>query len=63
MEKSLYEIIYALSCECLDAAYSDIEHKEFIGQMGMKLKSLTEQIHYHVSVYKADLTILCKDNG
>ena len=33
MEKSLDELVYALSCECKEAVYSNIEHKEFVPSM------------------------------
>jgi len=44
MEKSIDELVYALSCECKEAVYSNIEHKEFIRQMAKKLETLAWQI-------------------
>ena len=49
MEKSLDELVYALSFECKEAVYSNIEHKEFIRQMAKRLEELARQIsieHY-----------------
>lgn len=36
--------IYMLSCECKEAVYSNIEHKEFVRQMAKKLESLAKEI-------------------
>jgi len=44
MEKSIDELVYALSFECKEAVYSNIEHKEFIRQMAKKLEALAGQI-------------------
>lgn len=44
MEKYIDELVYALSCECKEAVYSNIEHKEFIRQMAKKLETLAWQI-------------------
>ena len=50
MEKSLDELVYALSFECKEAVYSNIEHKEFIRQMAKKLETLAGQIQREHSV-------------
>lgn len=50
MEKSIDELVYALSCECKEAVYSNIEHKEFIRQMAKKLETLAWQIQREHSV-------------
>lgn len=50
MEKSIDELVYALSCECKEAVYSNIEHKEFIRQMAKKLEALAGQIQREHSV-------------
>ena len=50
MEKSLDELVYALSCECKEAVYSNIEHKEFIRQMAKRLEELARQISIEHSI-------------
>lgn len=44
MKESLEMRIYMLSCECKEAVYSNIEHKEFVRQMAKKLESLAREI-------------------
>ena len=44
MTQQLDKKIYELSCECKEAVYSNIEHKEFIRQMAKKLESLAREI-------------------
>ena len=44
MNKSLDEKVYELSCECKEAVYSNIEHKEFVRQMAKKLEALAKEI-------------------
>lgn len=44
MKESLEMRIYMLSCECKEAVYSNIEHKEFVRQMAKKLESLAKEI-------------------
>ena len=44
MKESLEMRIYMLSCECKEAIYSNIEHKEFVRQMAKKLESLAKEI-------------------
>lgn len=50
MEKSLDELVYALSCECKEAFYSNIEHREFIKQMAKKLEALAGKIQINHSI-------------
>ena len=50
MEKSLDELVYALSCECKEAVYSNIEHKEFIRQMAKRLEALAGKIQMDHSI-------------
>jgi hypothetical protein len=50
MEKSLDELLYALSCECKEAVYSNIEHKEFIRQMAKKLDALAKKLQLEHSI-------------
>jgi hypothetical protein len=50
MEKSLDELVYALSCECKEAVYSNIEHKEFIRQMAKRLEVLAGKIQMEHSI-------------
>ena len=50
MEKSLDELIYTLSCECKEAVYSKIEHKEFIRQMAKKLDALAKKLQLEHSI-------------
>jgi hypothetical protein len=50
MEKSLDELVYALSCECKVAVYSNIEHPEFLRQMAKKLEALASQIQMEQSI-------------
>ena len=44
MKESLEMRIYMLSCECKEAVYSNIEHKEFVREMAKKLESLAREI-------------------
>ena len=51
MEKSLDELVYALSCECKEASYSNfIEHREFIKHMAKKLEALAGKIQMDHSI-------------
>ena len=50
MEKSFDELVYALSCECKEAHYSNIEHREFLNQMAKKLEALARQIQMEQSI-------------
>jgi hypothetical protein len=50
MKKSLDELVYALSCECKEAVYSNIEHREFLNQMAKKLEALARQIQMEQSI-------------
>jgi hypothetical protein len=50
MEKSLDELVYTLSCECKEAVYSNIEHKEFIRQMAKKLDALAKKLQLEHSI-------------
>ena len=44
VEKSIDELIYSLSCECKEAVYSNIEHREFVRQMAKKLEALARDV-------------------
>lgn len=46
MEKSLDEKIYDLSYECKESLYSNVEHKEVLRQLAVKLEKLAKELQY-----------------